>query len=551
MHRHEEIEKRHAKTCTMMTTFLQEVGRMFYIADPSEFMHDRLESCPKYVSSAIPYFILFVFLEYIFSVLRKGKTQAQYNAQETIMSVSLGIVQQTADILLRGVSLYPYVYVYENFRLFDIPLSSTWAYIALFLGVDFGYYMMHRCAHVYHFMWIGHSVHHSGEYYNFATALRQGSTQALYSRFFYLPLALLGFPFTAYMGHNQLNTLYQFWIHTEVIDKMSILEVFFNTPSHHRMHHRPPGNCNYAGVLIIWDRMFGTFMEEKERRDVYGLAKPLGTYNPLLANYQHALRMMGINKNNSKDDKAEDTFQLSYFLSIFFTHRHNHRFVFKPLSVLSALFAPNAWSFSVPFSNPLKTRERYGTSLVNRPIWAVKIYTSLNFVFTLLFFLQLLLQHNDLAYYHAVILMIIPTWSLVSIGLLNECNPYSMKIETRRVLVVTCWLVLYALLKVLASMGYDYPSGTAIAGVKVFNYVMFLEAPFFLPDDLLTAPLVLMYAGMIFALWMATRQRMRRHYRIVREPSRIRSASPPSSTSAACATGSREVQLVGNKEKVA
>ena len=500
---------------TMTSALLQGIGRMFYIAEPSEFMHDRLDSSPKYISNAIPFFVMFVLLEVIFSLLRKGKTQVQYNTQETIMSISLGLVQQTGDILLRGVSLYPYVYVYENFRIFDIPLSSTWAYIALFLGVDFGYYLMHRCAHVYHFMWIGHSVHHSGEYYNLATALRQGTTQALYSRFFYLPLALLGFPFTAYMGHNQLNTLYQFWIHTEAIDKLSFLEVFFNTPSHHRMHHRPPGNCNYAGVLIIWDRLFGTFVEEKDRRGVYGLAKPLATFNPLLANYQHALRMMGI---NNREEKATG-FQMNYFFSIFFTHRHNHRSIFKPLSVLHALCAPNAWSLSVPFSNPLKTREKYGTASSNTPIRAVQIYTTLNFLVTMVFFLQLLLKHHEVAYYHAVILMVIPLWSLVSIGLLNECNPYSLKIETRRVLVVTCWLALYALLKTLAAAGYDFPSGNAIVGVKVCSYVMFLEAPFYLADDLLTAPLALMYAGMIFALWMPTRQRLRAHFRIVREPS--------------------------------
>mmetsp|Transcript_28972 Transcript_28972/g.48890 ORF Transcript_28972/g.48890 Transcript_28972/m.48890 type:complete len:524 (-) Transcript_28972:123-1694(-) len=509
---------------TVMTSFLKGLGRMFYIADPAEFMHSRLDSKTQYVSDAIPFFILFVLVEYVFARIRKGKTQVQYNAQETICSISLGIVQQSGDVLLRGIALYPYVYVYENYRIFDIPLTTTWAYVVLFLGVDFGYYLMHRCAHVYHFMWIGHSVHHSGEYYNFATALRQGTTQALYSRFFYLPLALLGFPFAAYAGHNSLNTLYQFWIHTEVIDRLGPLEVIFNTPSHHRMHHRPPGNCNYAGVLIIWDRIFGTFVEEKDRRDVYGLAKPLGTFNPLLANYQHALRMMSINNVRTsgsvgRGEQDSKPFDLSYFLSVFFTHRHNHRLVFKPLSVFKAFLSPTAWSFTVPMSEPFKTREKYGASSpTNRPLYSVKIYTFLNFIVTLLLTLQVLLRHKEVPLYHVVLLMIIPVWSLVSIGMLNECNPYSLKVETRRVLVVTAWLVLYSVLKVLGSMGYEYQSGNAIVGIKMFNSVMFLESPFYLDDGLLTAPLTSMYAVMIFTLWMVTRHKIRAHYRKVCEP---------------------------------
>ena len=500
---------------SVMSSILRGVGHMFYVANPEEVMRDDMTNPPQYISHAIPYFIMFVIIEIIFSQLRKGKTLVQYNTQETIMSFSLGIVQQSGDVLLRGISLYPYVYVYDNFRLFDIPLSTIWAYIVLFLGVDLGYYVMHRYAHEYHFMWIGHSVHHSGEFYNFATALRQGTTQAIFSRFFYLPLALLGFPFTAYMAHNQLNTLYQFWIHTEMIDKLGPLEVIFNTPSHHRMHHRPPGNCNYAGVLIVWDRIFGTFVEEKDRRDVYGLAKPLNTFNPLLANYQHALRMMGI---NNASHKASAAFDFKYFLSVFFTRRHNHRFVFDPLSVIRALFAPSALALCVPLSNPFKVRAKYGSDFKNIPIRPVKIYTAINFVLALVLGLQILLRHQEMRYYHVAMVMIIPIWTLVSIGLLNECNPYSMKIETRRVLVVSCWLVLFSLMRILGSFGYYYAGGNAIAGIKLNRYVLILESPFYLNDELLTAPLSLMYAVMIFSLWICARRRIRSHYRIVREP---------------------------------
>jgi hypothetical protein len=274
-------------------------------------------------------------------------------------------------------------------------------------------------------------------------------------------------------------------------------------------------------VLIVWDRIFGTFVEEQERRDVYGLAKPLGSFDPLLANYQHALRMMGIRQQeeHQHDQESRGAFNVHYFLSVFFTHRHNHRFVCEPIRWLRALLLPSAWTFSVPPSRPWKTREKFGTAAHNTPLRAVAIYTSVTFLAALLLLLQLLLQHQDLPYYHAVILMVSPLWSLVSIGMLNECHPYSLKTETRRVLVTCCWLLLFAALKTVASSGYDFPSGQGVVGVKAFNYVVFLEAPFFLSDELLTPRLCVMYAVMIFALWMAARNRIRRHYRIVREPS--------------------------------
>jgi len=507
---------------------LKQLRYMFYLANPQEIMQDNILHPPQYVNKAIPMFIFFIIFEIVIMLLKKrsGSTKnlVQYNVQETICSISMGLFQQITDILLRGVTLFPYVYVYENFRLFDIPLSSMWAYVGLFLGVDLGYYWMHRCAHSWHFMWIGHSVHHSGEYYNLATALRQGTTQAFYSRFFYLPLAILGFPFTAYMGHNQLNTLYQFWIHTEAIDKLGIFEVFFNTPSHHRMHHRPPGNCNYAGVLIIWDRMFGTFVEEKERRDMYGLAKPLESFNPVFANISHALRMMSINKADN-DAATDDTteFNFSYFLSIFFTRRHHHQLVFRPLSIVSALssslgVALSSAAWVVPLSSPLKVREKYGTAPRNQPLRAVKIYTTLNFTLTIILAIQLLENHSKVAYYHAAILMIMPVWSLVSIGMLNECNPYSLVVETRRVLVLSLWLMLYALMQEVARWGFGHPSVNAVVAVKFHRYVFCLEAPFYVDNDLLSSSLCVLYVALVFFLWMATRYKLRLHYHIVRAP---------------------------------
>jgi alkylglycerol monooxygenase len=158
--------------------------------------------------------------------------------------------------------------------------------ILLFLGVDCAYYWFHRVAHEFNAPWAGHVVHHSSEDYNLAVALRQGTFQGLFSWIFYLPLALVGFPPAWFAAVSSFDTLYQFWIHTRLIGKLGPLEWVLNTPSHHRVHHaRNPKylDKNYAGTLIIWDRMFGTFQPEEEE-PVYGLVKPLNSWNPLWAN---------------------------------------------------------------------------------------------------------------------------------------------------------------------------------------------------------------------------------------------------------------------------
>ena len=194
------------------------------------------------------------------------------------------------------------------------------------LGYDCGYYWFHRIVHEYHFLWaLGHSVHHSGEDYNLACALRQGAGQGFTSWPFYLPLALAGFPPAAFAAHSQCNTLYQFWVHTEMVGRLGPLEMIFSTPAAHRMHHKPPGNCNYAGVLIIWDKMFGTYVPEVERMDYFGLASQPQSFNPLTLNSQHFPKMMNI--------KGKDT----SFAKRIGAKRAHHKAFFNPLALLKPM----------------------------------------------------------------------------------------------------------------------------------------------------------------------------------------------------------------------
>ncbi len=158
-----------------------------------------------------------------------------------------------------------------------------------FVLYDLAYYWAHRMSHEINLFWGGHSVHHQSEDYNLSVALRQSSTQTIWSFPFYLPIALMGFDTWTFIWASGLNLIYQFWIHTESIGKMGFLEKFLNTPSHHRVHHgRDPKyiDKNHAGAFIIWDKMFGTFQEEEEKPH-YGVTTPINSWNAVWANLLH------------------------------------------------------------------------------------------------------------------------------------------------------------------------------------------------------------------------------------------------------------------------
>ena len=153
---------------------------------------------------------------------------------------------------------------------------------------DFLYYWLHRAGHEVNILWAAHVVHHQSEDYNLSTALRQTSTGGLLGWIFYLPMALLGFPVSVFVGVALIDLLYQFWVHTEQIGKLGWFDRVFCSPSNHRAHHAVNDRYldrNYGGILILWDRLFGTFVEEDDRdRPIYGTRSPLRSFNPLWAN---------------------------------------------------------------------------------------------------------------------------------------------------------------------------------------------------------------------------------------------------------------------------
>ncbi|MBT31731.1 MAG: sterol desaturase [Thalassobius sp.] len=234
---------------------------------------------------SIPIYFLLIGLELIYTLVKRPD---YYRMSDSVTNISCGIGDQIIGIFAKVITLgfYQYLYEYHAFLRFE---SSLLSFIILFIAVDFIYYWVHRWSHEVNFLWAGHVVHHQSEEYNLSVALRQSWFHKFFTFIFYLPLALFGFDTLSFVWANGLNLLYQFWIHTEVIKKLGPLEYILNTPSHHRVHHgRNPEyiDKNHGGVFIIWDRLFGTFEEEKEK-PVYGITTPLTSWNPVWANVSH------------------------------------------------------------------------------------------------------------------------------------------------------------------------------------------------------------------------------------------------------------------------
>ena len=227
---------------------------------------------------AIPFFFLSIGVE---AVVGRVTRRRILRGADVVADLSLGVMQTLFGIVAAVAIVGGYEYVYEHWRITTI--GDSWlAYVAVLVGVDFFYYWFHRSAHRVNVLWASHAPHHSSEDFNFAVALRQGPLQPFFSHLFYLPLALVGFSPEMFVLSGSVNTVYQFFIHTELVNKLGPLEWILNTPSHHRVHHGCNGRYidrNHAGMLIIWDRMFGTFEPEADR-PIYGTVKQVTTYNP-------------------------------------------------------------------------------------------------------------------------------------------------------------------------------------------------------------------------------------------------------------------------------
>ncbi|WP_169542934.1 sterol desaturase family protein [Sneathiella aquimaris] len=241
-------------------------------------------SLPDPVTFAIPAFVLLIIIEVILG--RFFPRKSNYETRDSAASLAMGLGNFAIGLINLGIVASVSHWVYQ-YRFFDIGYH-WYAFVLIFFAEDFCYYWFHRLSHEHRIWWAAHINHHSSQYYNLSTALRQTWTGGLAGTWVpWLLLSILGFP-TALIAFQQgINLVYQFWIHTECIQKMwRPFEYIFNTPSHHRVHHaiNPQYlDANYAGTLIIWDRMFGTFVPEDNAEPCrYGIVKQIASFNPIV-----------------------------------------------------------------------------------------------------------------------------------------------------------------------------------------------------------------------------------------------------------------------------
>ena len=241
---------------------------------------------PNVLVLAVPVFVLLVLVEL---VIIKMTGRGRYEPHDAAASMVMGMGSQIAPLLGAKVLVFAVLIGAYEYRFFDIP-NTWWAVALCFVIDDFRYYWWHRISHECRWFWASHVTHHSSQHYNLTTALRQTWTGLIIAPIlFKTPLVLLGFHPAMVIFVGALNLIYQFWIHTELIKRMGPFEWIMNTPSHHRVHHATNPeylDANYAGALIIWDRMFGTFIPERDaEKPRYGIIKNLGSFNPLVITF--------------------------------------------------------------------------------------------------------------------------------------------------------------------------------------------------------------------------------------------------------------------------
>lgn len=358
---------------------------------------------------AVPFFFLLIGLEIVYGLLRRRNT---YRINDTINSLSLGSLSRLQGLVILGFSGLIYEAIVAQYQLTQLPDDNVWVWISCFVLYDLAYYWKHRLGHEVALFWGSHVAHHQSEDFNFGTALRQTSIE-FHGFLFYLPFFVIGYPAEILFTVVSLNLIYQFWVHTEHVPKLGPLEWVFVTPSNHRVHHARNDiyvDRNYGGVFIFWDRLFGSFQEElPDQRPVYGLRKPLNSFNPLWANLHVYWRLL------------LDTWQTRGFGN-----------------KLRLLFKPPGWQPAGKRSScKLKARQvdlssRYDPQISD----FARYYTLLQFVLTVAISLWLLIRSGDLSYTANALAVGYLAFSFYVHGTWLEDRRYTLGLELARLLVL-------------------------------------------------------------------------------------------------------------------
>ena len=362
------------------------------------------------VSYATPFFLLAIVLELGWGFFRKNNT---YRLNDSVNSLSLGMLSTLAKLAFISIGALVFARVENQWALFAFDQESAVHWVLALLFYDLCYYWFHRISHERQIFWGSHVVHHQSEDYNLSTALRQTSTGIFITWIFFIPCFLLGIPLYMYVTIASGHLVYQFWIHTQHIPKLGFLEWFLITPSNHRVHHAQNPQYvdkNYGGLLIIWDRLFGTFAEEDDNEKViYGLRTPLQSWNPLWANIHIFSSMVS---DATKTENIRDKVAVLW-----------SRTGSRPSDV--------AKKYPVEKTN-LDNFRKYNPQLTTVSTVAVVLH----YMLLLVYFLWFTALVPEMSYLARCANMVILTFSAVTIGTIIDQHSKMMLVECTRLLII-------------------------------------------------------------------------------------------------------------------
>ncbi len=252
---------------------------------------------------AIPVFIALIIIEV---VINAKKNLNLYKFKDSTANITMGLGSVVIGLLTKTFAFFVFLWIYQ-FRLFEIP-NTWWMWGLLLLADDVTFYWYHRLAHQIRFFWAAHVQHHSSEHMNFSVALRQSWGEPFIKFLFYIWLPFIGFNPVYILIMQAISLVYQFFPHTKLVGKLGPIEWIFNTPSHHRVHHATQVQYldkNHAGILIIWDRMFGTFQKEIEV-PIYGITENINSFSPLkIASHEYISLWQDMRRSKKLSDKIK------------------------------------------------------------------------------------------------------------------------------------------------------------------------------------------------------------------------------------------------------
>ncbi len=396
-----------------------------------------------YITYAVPVFFMMIGIELIFGLI-KGSNN--YRLNDSIAAISLGLISRLPPLLNLGIQGMVWTYVANNLNMNLMPKESWFTWVMAFLFYDLCYYWMHRMSHEIKVLWASHVVHHQGEEFNLSTALRQTSSGWLWKWMFYIPMFMVGVPGEVFFTVAAINLLYQFWVHTEHIRSLGPLELIFITPSNHRIHHAQNPeyiDANYGGVFIIWDRIFGTYIPERDDlKPIYGTVKPLKSWNPIWANLEIYHQMI-------RDTIHTKT--LKNKIKVWFSNTR-----WRPEDVYEKF--PHV-------TNDLNNFEKYDPG-VNR---SSKFFTSMQFIINSSISTIIIFTINDQSYLQSCMLAIMLVISTTLVTSIIENKKWGYQLELLRSLL-TLFLFVFEIFDpvLLASQIFFYQSIFSIGFIALY-----------------------------------------------------------------------------------